>query len=84
MDEYGLDTTDKKILETIILKHNGGPVGLSTIAASIGEDTGTVEDVYEPFLMIEGFIRRTPKGREATPLAYEHLKLSKHKGNSLF
>jgi Holliday junction DNA helicase RuvB len=84
VDEHGLDSIDKKILETIILKHNGGPVGLSTIAASIGEDTGTVEDVYEPFLLIEGFIRRTPKGREATPLAYEHLKLKKNKGNTLF
>ena len=84
VDEHGLDSIDKKILETIILKHNGGPVGLSTIAASVGEDTGTVEDVYEPFLLIEGFIRRTPKGREATPLAYEHLKLSKNKNNTLF
>ena len=55
-----------------------------TIAASLGEDTGTIEDVYEPFLLIEGFIRRTPKGREATPLAYEHLKLSKNKSNTLF
>ncbi|MDD5362660.1 MAG: Holliday junction branch migration DNA helicase RuvB [Ignavibacteria bacterium] len=81
VDEFGLDTIDKKILETIILKHNGGPVGLSTIAASLGEDTGTIEDVYEPFLMIEGFIRRTPKGREATNTAYKHLGLKKP-GNS--
>lgn len=73
VDEYGLDKMDKKILETIILKYNGGPVGLSTIAASIGEDPGTIEDVYEPFLMIEGFIKRTPKGREATNIAYKHL-----------
>ena len=84
VDEYGLDATDKKILETIISKHNGGPVGLSTIAASIGEDAGTVEDVYEPFLMIEGFIKRTPKGRVAAPLAYKHLNLSKQKGDTLF
>ena len=77
VDKYGLDIIDKKILETIIVKHNGGPVGLSTIAASIGEDPGTIEDVYEPFLMIEGFINRTPKGREATPLAYKHLGISK-------
>ena len=87
VDEYGLDKIDKKILETIILKHNGGPVGLSTIAASIGEDPGTVEDVYEPFLMIEGFIKRTPKGREATQLSYKHLGLTKKKEkgtNSLF
>jgi holliday junction DNA helicase RuvB len=82
VDEYGLDKVDKKILETIIVKHNGGPVGLSTIAASIGEDPGTVEDVYEPFLLIEGFIRRTPKGREATPLAYKHLKIVKKKSDS--
>ena len=79
VDEYGLDKTDKKILETIILKHNGGPVGLSTIAASVSEDPGTVEDVYEPFLLIEGFIRRTPKGREATQLAYKHLGIIKKK-----
>jgi Holliday junction DNA helicase RuvB len=87
VDEYGLDKVDKKILETIIIKHNGGPVGLSTIAASISEDPGTVEDVYEPFLLIEGFIRRTPKGREATQLAYKHLKIVKKKseqGDSLF
>jgi len=77
VDEHGLDNIDKKILETIIVKHNGGPVGLSTIAASIGEDPGTIEDVYEPFLLIEGFIHRTPKGREATPLAYKHMKLTK-------
>ena len=80
VDEYGLDKIDKKILETIILKYEGGPVGLGTIAASIGEDTGTIEDVYEPFLMIEGFIKRTPKGREATPLAYKHLGI-KHKND---
>ncbi|HAY34071.1 MAG TPA: Holliday junction branch migration DNA helicase RuvB [Ignavibacteria bacterium] len=76
VDEFGLDKMDKKILETIIFKFNGGPVGLSTIAASIGEDPGTIEDVYEPFLMIEGFIKRTPKGREATNLAYRHLKVT--------
>ena len=77
VDEYGLDKIDKKILETIIVKHDGGPVGLNTIAASIGEDAGTVEDVYEPFLIIEGFIKRTPKGREATPHAYKHLGIQK-------
>ena len=88
VDEYGLDKMDKKILETIILKYNGGPVGLSTIAASIGEDPGTIEDVYEPFLMIEGFIKRTPKGREATNIAYKHLgiigKRKSKNENSLF
>ncbi|KAA0210202.1 Holliday junction branch migration DNA helicase RuvB [Ignavibacteria bacterium CHB1] len=77
VDEFGLDNIDKKILETIILKHDGGPVGLSTIAASISEDPGTVEEVYEPFLLIEGFIKRTPKGREATQLAYKHLGITK-------
>lgn len=87
VDEYGLDKIDKKILETIIVKHNGGPVGLSTIAASISEDPGTIEEVYEPFLLIEGFIKRTPKGREATPLAYKHLGVTKkntHSGDTLF
>ena len=79
VDEFGLDKMDKKILETIIFKFGGGPVGLSTIAASIGEDPGTIEDVYEPFLMIEGFIKRTPKGREATDLAYKHLKVTRRK-----
>ena len=79
VDEHGLDRMDKKILETIIIKHNGGPVGLSTIAASVSEDSGTVEDVYEPFLLIEGFIKRTPKGREATRLAYKHLGIIKKK-----
>jgi holliday junction DNA helicase RuvB len=83
VDEFGLDKMDKKILETIILKYNGGPVGISTIAASIGEDPGTIEDVYEPFLMIEGFIKRTPKGREATQAAYKHLGIGfKKKNNS--
>ncbi len=81
VDEYGLEKTDKKILETIISKYGGGPVGLSTIAASIGEDPGTIEDVYEPFLLIEGFIKRTPKGREATSLAYKHLGLTQKKNN---
>lgn len=87
VDEYGLDKMDKKILETIILKHNGGPVGLSTIAASISEDPGTVEEVYEPFLLIEGFIKRTPKGRQATALAYKHLGVTKkniQSGETLF
>lgn len=76
VDEHGLDKMDKKILETIITKYGGGPVGLSTIAASLGEDPGTIEDVYEPFLMIEGFIKRTPKGREATGMAYKHLGIA--------
>ena len=73
IDQYGLDEIDNKILLTIIDKFRGGPVGLSTIATAIGEDTGTVEEVYEPFLIMEGFIKRTPRGRMATKLAYDHL-----------
>ena len=73
IDKYGLDEIDNKILLTIIDKFRGGPVGVSTIATAIGEDAGTVEEVYEPYLIMEGFIKRTPRGRMATELAYEHL-----------
>ena len=73
IDRYGLDEIDNKILTTIIDKFKGGPVGVTTIATAIGEDAGTVEEVYEPFLIKEGFIRRTPRGREVTELAYQHL-----------
>ncbi|MBR1668401.1 MAG: Holliday junction branch migration DNA helicase RuvB [Bacteroidaceae bacterium] len=73
IDKFGLDEIDNKILTTIIDKFKGGPVGLGTIATAIGEDTGTVEEVYEPFLIKEGFIKRTPRGREVTELAYRHL-----------
>ena len=73
IDQYGLDEIDNKILLTIIDKFRGGPVGVSTIATAIGEDTGTVEEVYEPYLIMEGFIKRTPRGRMVTPLAYQHL-----------
>ena len=73
IDKYGLDEIDNKILLTIIDKFKGGPVGVGTIATAIGEDAGTVEEVYEPFLIKEGFIRRTPRGREVTDLAYKHL-----------
>ena len=73
IDQYGLDEIDNKILLTIIDKFRGGPVGISTIATAIGEDTGTVEEVYEPFLIMEGFIKRTQRGRMVTPLAYQHL-----------
>ena len=73
IDTYGLDEIDNKILLTIIDKFHGGPVGVSTIATAIGEDSGTVEEVYEPFLIMEGFIKRTPRGRVATKLAYDHL-----------
>ena len=73
IDKYGLDEIDNKILLTIIDKFKGGPVGIITIATAVGEDAGTVEEVYEPFLIKEGFIRRTPRGREVTELAYKHL-----------
>ncbi len=73
IDKYGLDEMDNKILLTIIDKFKGGPVGLSTIATAVGEDSGTIEEVYEPFLIKEGFIKRTPRGREATDTAYSHL-----------
>ena len=81
IDSYGLDEIDNKILLTIIDKFHGGPVGVSTIATAIGEDSGTIEDVYEPFLIMEGFIKRTPRGRMATPLAYEHLGRNPYAGN---
>lgn len=73
IDKYGLDEIDNKILTTIIDKFKGGPVGLTTIATALGEDAGTVEEVYEPYLIKEGFIKRTPRGREVTLLAYQHL-----------
>ena len=81
IDRYGLDEIDNKILLTIIDKFRGGPVGVSTIATAIGEDSGTVEEVYEPFLIMEGFIKRTPRGRMATPLAYEHLGRNPYTSN---
>ena len=73
VDEYGLDDMDNKILLTIIEKFKGGPVGLGTIATAVSEEPGTLEEVYEPFLIQEGFLKRTPRGREATHKAYEHL-----------
>ena len=73
VDQYGLEMLDRKILETMITKFDGGPVGLDTLAATIGEDSGTIEDVYEPYLLMNGFITRTPRGRVATPLAMRHL-----------
>ncbi len=73
IDKYGLDEIDNKILLTIIDKFKGGPVGINTIATAVGEDAGTLEEVYEPFLIKEGFIKRTPRGREVTELAYNHL-----------
>ncbi len=73
IDSYGLDNVDHKLLATIIDKFGGGPVGLTTIATAMSEDAGTIEEVYEPFLIKEGFLKRTPRGREATALAYKHL-----------
>ncbi len=78
IDQFGLDEMDNKILLTLIQKFKGGPVGLSTIATAVGEDAGTIEEVYEPFLIMEGFLKRTPRGREVTDLAYKHLGLTKH------
>ena len=89
IDRYGLDEIDNKILLTIIDKFKGGPVGVSTIATAIGEDAGTVEEVYEPYLIMEGFIKRTPRGRVVTEQAYQHLgrnqfKMGSDEGLGLF
>jgi Holliday junction DNA helicase RuvB len=73
IDKFGLDEIDNKLLLTVIDKFNGGPVGLTTIATALSEDAGTIEEVYEPFLIKEGFLKRTPRGREVTDMAYEHL-----------
>lgn len=75
IDKRGLDEMDNKILNTIIHKFKGGPVGISTIATAVGEESGTIEEVYEPFLIKEGFIKRTPRGREVTQLSYDHLNI---------
>lgn len=82
VDEHGLDEMDNRILLTIIEKFKGGPVGITTIATAVGEETGTLEEVYEPFLIQEGFIKRTPRGREATAKAYEHLGKDIRGGNT--
>ena len=86
IDKHGLDEVDNKILNTIIDKFQGGPVGLTTIATALSEDPGTLEEVYEPFLIKEGFLKRTPRGREVTELAYKHLGKVKFNGEmgSLF
>jgi Holliday junction DNA helicase RuvB len=73
VDEHGLDEMDNRILSVIIEKFKGGPVGITTIATAVGEEPGTLEEVYEPFLIQEGFIQRTPRGREVTHKAYAHL-----------
>jgi Holliday junction DNA helicase RuvB len=82
VDEYGLDEMDNKILVTIIDKFKGGPVGITTIATAVGEEAGTLEEVYEPFLIQEGFLQRTPRGREVTAKAYTHLGKSPQKGGA--
>lgn len=85
VDENGLDEMDNKILSTIIEKFSGGPVGISTISTAVGEDSGTIEEVYEPFLVQEGYIQRTPRGREATEKAFKHLgKINPNKQGNLF
>ena len=76
MDRLGLDQADRNILHTMIDKFGGGPVGLETLAAALGEDAGTLEDVYEPYLIQSGFINRTPRGRTVTETAYRHLGLA--------
>ena len=82
IDEYGLDDIDNKILTTIIDKFKGGPVGIGTIATAIGEDAGTIEDVYEPYLIMEGFLKRTSRGRMVTERAYNHLGRDMYRTNS--
>ena len=86
VDEYGLDEMDKRILRVIIEKYGGGPVGLNTLAVAVGEEPGTIEEVYEPYLIQEGFLKRTPRGREATPMTYKHFGGEKkaHRQDTLF
>lgn len=84
VDSHGLDEMDNRILSAIIDKFKGGPVGLTTIATAVGEEAGTIEEVYEPFLIQEGYLTRTPRGREATEKAYRHLGKLPHKGGTLF
>jgi len=81
IDEYGLDDVDRRLLETLISKFNGGPAGLNTLAAAISEEMDTIENIYEPFLIQTGFLERTPRGRKATPLAYKHLGFEDPKNN---
>ena len=82
VDQFGLDDMDSRILKTIIEKFDGGPVGVSTIAAAVGEDVGTLEEVYEPFLVQNGFLQRTPRGRVATAQAYRHFGFNPPSTNS--
>ncbi len=80
VDKRGLDEMDKRIIKTIIEKFGGGPVGINSLSVAVGEDAQTIEEVFEPFLIMEGLIKRTPRGREATPLAYEHFKMRREEG----
>jgi Holliday junction DNA helicase RuvB len=82
VDEFGLDDMDARILTTIIEKFGGGPVGLNTVAVAVGEDGGTLEEVYEPFLIQQGFLERTPRGRTATPLAYRRFGITPPPGQA--
>ena len=85
VDKHGLDEMDNRILSAIIDKFKGGPVGITTIATAVGEEAGTIEEVYEPFLIQEGYLMRTPRGREATEKAYKHLgKVPRSGKGSLF
>ena len=84
VDTLGLDEMDNKILSTLLNKFNGGPVGLNTLATAVGEDAGTIEEVYEPFLIQEGFLIRTPRGRQLTELTYKHLGKTRTKPGELF
>ncbi len=84
VDEFGFDDMDKRILLSIIEKFDGGPVGLNTLAVAVGEETGTIEEVYEPYLIQQGFMQRTPRGREATELAYKHFGLKIQRQRDLF
>jgi len=84
VDEVGFDEMDKRILKTIIEKFNGGPVGIDTISVAVGEEPGTIEEVFEPFLILQGYIKRTPRGREATELAYKHFGIRRDGQKKLF
>ncbi len=83
VDSHGLDEMDKRILLVLLEKYGGGPVGLNTLAVAVGEEPGTIEEVYEPYLIREGFLKRTPRGREATPLAYRHFGVKPPQGGAL-
>ena len=84
VDEHGLDEMDKRILTCLLEKYAGGPVGLNTLAVAVGEEPGTIEEVYEPYLIREGFLHRTPRGRQATPAAYRHFRLTPREEEGLF